>query len=68
MTTETQHNPNREEIEIGKIFAEMINLLEDTRKKQSESQKLNVEAKWHPVWVSAALLAGGAALARLFLT
>jgi len=61
MSNETPHNPSREEIETSKLVAEMINLMTETRKMQTET-------KWHPVWVSAALLAAGAALAKLFLS
>jgi len=64
MTTKTQPDPNREQIEMGKLFAEMMNLIEDTRKKSEEQEalraetrkmeaeilKLNTETKWHPFY------------------
>jgi len=63
MATETQNGAHREQVEMGKLFAEIMNLLEDTRRKEdereklraearkmeSESQKLNAETKWHPI-------------------
>jgi len=49
MDTSTRNDPNRDQIEMGKIFAEMMNLIEDTRKKQAETQKLSAETKWYLV-------------------
>jgi len=60
MTTETDHIPSREKLETGKLFAEMMNLLEDTRKKEDERVKIRTETKWHPLVVGAGLFSAGA--------
>jgi len=49
MSTETNKIPSREELASGKIYAEIMNLLEDTRKKEDEREKLRTETKWYPV-------------------
>jgi len=58
MATNTQPHeaPSREELTSGKIYAEIMNLIEDTQKKR-------VERQWHPLWVGAAIFGAGAALA-----
>jgi len=43
-------------------------LREEREKLRAESREMWTEARWYPVWVGAALLAAGAALAKLFLT
>jgi len=53
MNTETQHNPHREEIETSKLVAEMINLMAETRKMQTET-------RWHPLFIVAGAFAAGA--------
>jgi len=53
MKTETQHNPSREEIETSKLVTEMINLMADTRKMQTET-------RWHPLAIVASAFAAGA--------
>jgi len=45
MKTETQNNTNRENAEISKLVAEMINLISDARKKDAETMKLQIEAQ-----------------------
>jgi len=69
----THNDPSREQIEMGKLFAEMMNLIEDTRKKSEEQEalraqtrkmeaeilKLNTETRWHPFY-KAAILWGSA--------
>jgi len=71
-----------EQIDLRKVIAEIDNLRAETLKMQSETKtqidereklraearKMQTESKWHPVWVAAALLAAGAALAKLFLS
>jgi len=37
------NDTNREQVEIGKLVAEMLNLIEDTRKKEDEREKLRAE-------------------------
>jgi len=49
MSTETHKAPSREELASGKIYAEIMNLLEDTRKKEDEREKLRAETKWYPI-------------------
>jgi len=51
----------KDELDIEKIRAEITNLLDSSRKMQ-------VEAKWHPIWVGAAIFAAGATVAKLFLS
>jgi len=43
MNTETYNNMDREQVEMGRTFAEMMNLIEDTRKKEDEREKLRAE-------------------------
>jgi len=71
-----------EQIDLRKVLAEIDNLRAETLKMQAETKtqidereklrvetaKMQTETKWHPVWVAAALLAAGAALAKLFLS
>jgi len=71
-----------EQIDLRKVLAEIDSLRAETLKMQSdtktqidereklraEARKMQTESKWHPVWVAAALLAAGAALAKLFLS
>jgi len=45
METETQNDTNRENAEISKLVAEMINLISDARKKDAETMKLQIEAQ-----------------------
>jgi len=47
--TQTHAPPSREELASGKIYAEIMNLIEDTQKKRVETQKLSAETKWYPV-------------------
>jgi len=49
MATDTPNNPSRDQVATGKLFAEMMNLIENTRQKQAETQKLSAETKWYPV-------------------
>jgi len=53
MNTEAQHNPSREEIETSKLVTEMINLMAETRKMQTET-------RWHPLAIIAGAFAAGA--------
>jgi|GEM_PF-2176494 len=43
MNAQTHNEPSRDQIEMGKIFAEMMNLLEDTRRKEDEREKMRAE-------------------------
>jgi len=43
MNTKTHNETDREQIEMGKLFAEMMNLMADTRKKEDEREKLRAE-------------------------
>jgi len=45
MSTETQHDPSRDNVEISKLVAEMINLIADARKSDAEREKLQIEAQ-----------------------
>jgi len=67
MADETQRNPSREEIETSKLVAEMINLMTETRKMQTETLKIASEIRWYPLVVGAGILGAGAALAKLFM-
>jgi len=81
MNTETYNDMNREQVEMGRTFAEMMNLIEDARKKEDEREKLRaetmkiqVEAQTfklrHAIATAAAtivLLAAAAGLLGLFL-
>jgi len=60
MTTKTQPDSNREQVEIGKLVAEMLNLIEDTRKKEDEREKIRAETRWHPLFIVAGAFAAGA--------
>jgi len=81
MSTSTQNETSREQVEMGKLFAEMLNLIEDTRKKedereklraeaqkmQAEALKLNAEARWHPLYKVAILWGSAFAAATVFI-
>jgi len=67
MADETQRNPSREEIETSKLVAEMINLMTETRKMQTETLKIASGMQWYPLVVGAGILGAGAALAKLFM-
>jgi len=43
MSTSAQQETSREQVEMGKLFAEMMNLIEDTRKKEKEREMLRAE-------------------------
>jgi len=75
MSTTTHNEPSRDQIDIEKIRAEIMNLMEDSWKKaeerakmQDEREKLRIETKWHPLWVVAAIFGAGAALATALAT
>jgi len=54
--------------ETLKIQSDAKTQIDEREKLRAEARKMQTESKWHPVWVAAALLAAGAALAKLFLS
>jgi len=60
MNTDTQNNMNRAQIEIGKLVAEMLDWIEDTRKKEDEREKTRAETRWHPLFIVVGAFAAGA--------
>jgi len=68
MAAVTSHEtPHREPIDtekiradIEKIRAEITNLIEDTRKKEDEREKIRAETRWHPLFIVAGAFAAGA--------
>jgi len=60
MSTETQHDTDREQIEMGKVFAEMMKLLDEREKLRAETAKMQGETKWHPLVVGAGIFSAGA--------
>jgi len=51
MNTETNKTPGREELENGKLYAEIMNLI-------SESQKMQAETKLYPIKYLTAVIIG----------
>jgi len=66
MSAQTHNDTTRAQLDIEKIRAEITTLLDSSRKMQAEVLKMKTETRWHPFWVTAALIGAGAALAKMF--
>lgn len=66
----TMNNGNHvhfdDELAKAKIYAEIMQMLADMRKKDAETAKINKETVWYPLLIATGLIGAIAALVKLF--
>ena len=54
------------ELAIAKVYAEILQILADTRKKEAETAKLNRETIWYPLLLASGLIGAIATIVKVF--